>query len=141
MSVDRTVARRAMAAALLIVVASCGDDEERSADGTTASICESAEADMGSVNGQKSLEENKAIVDERVGFFDDAARVAERSAALDGVADAANDVARRLEEVAGAASNEDLQIALTEAMTDEELLALIGDVDRWVQDACTNAPE
>lgn len=38
-------------------------------------------------------------------------------------------------------SNEDLQIALTEAMTDEELLALIGDVDRWVLDACTNAPE
>lgn len=140
MSVDRTVARRTMAAALLIVVASWGDDEGRSADGTIASICDSAEADTGSVNGQNSLGENKAIVDERVGFFDDAARVAER-AAPDGVADAANDVARRLDEVAGAASNEDRQIALTEAMTDEELLALIGDVDRWVKDACTNAPE
>ena len=121
---------------LITAVVSCGPDEGESGDLEVDDICTAAEADIGNVNGQNSLDENRDVVTNRVEFFDDVAVVAAEANAPAEVAEAATEVARRLEDVVEQPSNEDLQIALTDAVSDQGFIASADAVDQWVQETC-----
>lgn len=133
MSRRRASAISALAVALAALsLASCGDDGQDADDGGVESVCDTR-SDSAGFGGDNTWDEDRAAVDDLVAFL--AAVAASPSAPAD-VTEAASAMQTSLQEVTGADTHEQMQVAMSTVMTDADFLALGRVVDAWVQDEC-----